>query len=50
MLDGEVPGDSSAWQSIPAERIRQVARQLLDEHNAVLAKLGAQTAKGVINF
>jgi hypothetical protein len=50
LLEGVPPADAGAWQSIPKEQIRQAARRLLEEHDGMLADLGATTAKGVINL
>ena len=50
LLDGEWPEDANAWESIPKESLRTAARQLLDEHDAMLVDLGAETVTGIINF
>ena len=38
LLEGERPADPSAWESVPKEQIRQAARRLLEEHDAMLAE------------
>ncbi len=50
LLDGELPSDPGAWESIPKDEIRKTARLLLEEHSAALAEQGASTARGVINM
>lgn len=50
LLDGEWPADAKAWESVPKDSIRAVARRMLEEHDATLVGLGAQTATGVVNF
>jgi hypothetical protein len=50
LLNGEWPSDASAWEAIPKEQIRQAARRLLAEHDAVLAVLGPATAGGIIDI
>jgi hypothetical protein len=50
LLDGDLPAEADAWESIPKEKIRQAARRLLDEHDSTLAELGPKTTKGVINL
>ena len=50
LLDGEPPMDASGWESIPKEQIRSAARRLLEEHDGMLASVGPETAKGVINL
>jgi hypothetical protein len=48
--NAEWPADSSAWESIPKERIRQAARRLLESHDKKLAELGPSTAKGIVDL
>ena len=50
LMEGERPTDSSAWESVPKEEIRQAARRLLEEHDAMLATVDPKTAKGMINI
>ena len=50
LLDGQWPDNASAWQSVPKEQIREAARRLLEEHDGVLADLGAESAEGVISL
>jgi hypothetical protein len=50
LLDGKQPADASAWESISKERIRQVARRLLENHDNKLADLGASTTRGIVNL
>jgi hypothetical protein len=50
LLDGKRPADAGAWESIPKDQIREVARRLLEEHDNKLAGLGPLTATGVVNL
>ncbi len=50
LLDGEMPSEADAWESIPKERIRQTARLLLEEHDTALIEQGALTTQGIINM
>ena len=50
LLGGQRPAESSAWESIPKEQIRDAARRLLEEHDDMLADLGPRSATGVVNL
>jgi len=50
LLDGELPADAIAWESIPKDAIRTAALHMLDEHNSALAELGSKTTTGIVNF
>ena len=50
LLEGQHPADARAWESISKEQIRQAARRLLEEHDAMLAEVDPKTARGVINI
>jgi hypothetical protein len=50
LFEGMTPDQTSAWEGVPKEDIRQTALLLLQEHDMALAAQGASTTKGVINF
>jgi hypothetical protein len=50
LFEGMTPDETSAWEGIPKEDIRQTALLLLQKHDTALAAQGASTTKGVINF
>jgi hypothetical protein len=50
LMGGVRPVDAGAWEAIPKAQIRQAARRLLEEHDVMLADMGATHAKGVIDL
>jgi hypothetical protein len=48
LLDGQLPIDGSLWADVPVQDIKTTALRLLNEHDALLQQLGANTTQGTI--